>query len=215
MCKNDIIVFDVDGTLFDTKLGISKAINYALDKLEYPMIEYDSIDKYIGPPVKESFIRFHNMKEEDADKATSIYREIYILEYIKYSELYDGIIELLEYLKSKDCTICIATMKTQEQIDKLLEIKDMKKYFNVVIGAKKDGSLTKSNMLDMISKKFCNSNSKYMIGDTISDYKASEKSGFDFIGVIYGYGQFEGMKDIKLFDGVKELTIYLSDISYL
>ena len=72
---NKVIVFDVDGTLFDTKPGIIKALNEVLHKHGKEYINPSDEDKWIGPPVRNSFISYAGMNDEHAEDATKKYRK--------------------------------------------------------------------------------------------------------------------------------------------
>ena len=118
---NKVVVFDVDGTLCDTREGIISALNDVLARYHVQSISSEDECKYIGPSVRDSFIRYHNFSMKDAEEATKIYREIYVSSYIVKSKLYNGIKELLITLKNDGCILCLATMKTQKQVEKLLD----------------------------------------------------------------------------------------------
>ena len=183
-----VVVFDVDGTLFDTKPGIIKAINDVLNGFGMGCINATDEDKWIGPPIRDSFKKISGMSNEQAEEATKRYRRIYTEIYISESFLYEGMENVLNRLKSDGAHLCIATMKTKEQMDRLLSLKNMINVFEVVETAALDGSKSKVEMLDMIKNKFINSKYFYMVGDTVSDLEAANKAGFSFIEVDYGYG---------------------------
>lgn len=183
-----VIVFDVDGTLFDTKSGIVKALNEVLNNFGKSSINPADEDKWIGPPVRNSFVSFSNMDEEQAEEATKQYRQIYTEKYISESVLYEGMSEVLNTLRVGKCHLCIATMKTREQVKRLLSLKNMTDDFEIIEAASSDGSKSKSDMLTNLKTKYPNENQFYMIGDTIGDYVAASIANYKFIGVKYGYG---------------------------
>lgn len=183
-----VVVFDVDGTLFDTKPGIIKALNEVLHNFGKESISPADENKWIGPPVRNSFISFVGMNTEQAEEATKQYRQIYTDKYIAESVLYEGIAEVLIKLKDSGFHLCIATMKTQGQIERLLSLKKMTDVFEIVETAALDGSKTKADMLAFIKKQYSEENKFYMIGDTDGDYKATKKTNYNFIAINYGYG---------------------------
>ena len=69
------ILFDLDGTLTDPKEGITKSFQYALKHMGIEEENLDSLEKVIGPPLKDSFMEFYGMNEEDALEAVEKYRE--------------------------------------------------------------------------------------------------------------------------------------------
>lgn len=208
--KRSIFVFDLDGTLADTKPGIIKALNYVLHVNGQPEIETGDEDKFIGPPIKESLKKYYNFSEEKAQSAAELYRNIYVREYICESKLYDGLKTMLNYLRESNAVIGIATMKTQSQTDAFLKLFDMEYYFDVIKTANTSGNITKSNMLEDIWESYHEEcDCFYMIGDTIGDYMAAEKAGFIFISADYGYGDMTNIRCIHI-SKILELTRVLN-----
>lgn len=185
---NKVIIFDVDGTLFDTKPGIINALNEVLHVFKKSSICLIDEDKWVGPPVRESFKKYALMSEDQAELATKLYRQVYTEKYITNSDLYDGMGVVLKELKNKGYYLCIATMKTQNQIECLLALQNMKCMFDMIQTADLDGLITKSNMLAFIKSKFSNESKFYMVGDTDGDFEAASNVKMPFIFANYGYG---------------------------
>lgn len=191
-----VVVFDVDGTLFDTKLGIIKALNEVLNNLGKESISKADEDKWIGPPVRNSFISFAGMNPQQAEEATKRYRQIYTEKYIAKSIMYDGMTEVLSKLRDSGYHLCIATMKTQGQMEQLLSLKNMTDTFELVQTAALDGSKSKADMLDFIKRQYPSETQFYMIGDTMGDYEAARSSGYIFFAVSYGYGKLNLINNV-------------------
>lgn len=186
---NKVIVFDVDGTLFDTKKGIIKALNQVLQENNCSLILKVEENKYIGPSIKSSLMKWFKFNEDEAEKLVLLYRQYYVDKYIFDSKPYKNIICVLQKLYENNFILCIATMKTNKQILKLLKIFSLSKYFSVVEAAAEDGSISKSDMLYKIKSKFHNA-CFYMVGDTEGDYLAAKSQDFIFLYALYGYGKF-------------------------
>lgn len=201
------IVFDLDGTLFDTKRGIIFALNYVLNHYGKKTIPIEQEDLYIGPPIKQSLMEYSGFNEENAIKASNLYRSVYINKFIHFTKIYKEAINVLDHLKRRNVLLGIATMKTQLQVEKLFSIFDIQDYFTYIEFAKVDCSYTKEEML----KKIKSSNSDihnytcYYIGDTKGDLVASRESGFNFIYAQYGYGNID-KSDLNSIHDIKELT---------
>lgn len=187
MKKLFCVIFDVDGTLFDTKPGIIAALNEVLSNHFLPPVEFDEEDMFIGPPIKNSLIKFRGLDEEKAWILTEEYRRIYIESYIGRSQKYAGVDCLIDNLKKKSWISCIATMKTENQIKKMMKEFGGESEFECIKCAKDDGSKTKAEMISELKRKFKNY-SLYMIGDTEGDKEAAKEAEVKFIGVTYGYG---------------------------
>lgn len=152
MKKRYGIIFDVDGTLFDTRVGIIQALNYVLKFHHREPIEKSDESKYIGPPVKKALIEYQGMDEVEAEDAAMSYRQYYVEKFIRASVLYDGTLETLDTLKRAGCFLGIATMKTMPQLETLLRNFDCYDCFSVLKAAREDGGLSKAQMLRNIRK---------------------------------------------------------------
>lgn len=184
-----LIVFDVDGTLFDTKDGIYAALEDVFQQFDIGTFNRDEGLKYIGPPIRDSLVKYNGLSLEQAQKATEYYRYVYVDKYITLSKLYEGTRDLLEKLKNDGIRSSIATMKTSEQIGKLFDITDIDTdAFDCIETAQKNGNLSKREMISRIKNK-CSINERIvMIGDTEGDREAADAAGVDFVGAVYGYG---------------------------
>ncbi len=85
------LLFDLDGTLTDSGLGITNSVMYALSKFNIDVCDRSLLYKFIGPPLKDSFERFYGFSDEQAELAVKYYRDYYIKQGIYENEVYDGI----------------------------------------------------------------------------------------------------------------------------
>ncbi|SFN79207.1 phosphoglycolate phosphatase [Pseudobutyrivibrio sp. UC1225] len=182
------IVFDIDGTLFDTKEGIIQALNEVIKVYGGEYIRSEDADKYIGPPIYKSLSIFQNYDSAVAENATRLYRKIYVEKYIKKSNPYPFMIETLSILKSKGIKLAIATMKTKKQVEVLLDYFKIKEMFDIVQYVVEDGVSSKNDMLAFI-RKVISVEEYYMVGDTMGDYTAAKENDFRFVFAKYGYGE--------------------------
>ena len=74
--KYEVIIFDLDGTLTDSKLGITKSIQYALKKYGLDIQNLDELTKFIGPPLMESFSRYYSFSEKKIQGSTGILQRV-------------------------------------------------------------------------------------------------------------------------------------------
>ena len=70
------ILFDLDGTVTDPMIGITKSVQYALNKFDIEVEDLNELCKFIGPPLKDSFMNFYNFTEEDALNALEVGNEV-------------------------------------------------------------------------------------------------------------------------------------------
>ena len=76
MKKYDTILFDLDGTLTDSGLGIVNAVKYGLDYYGIPLGDVDP-NEFVGPPMRDSFQKFYGFSPEKADEAVKVARVYY------------------------------------------------------------------------------------------------------------------------------------------
>lgn len=205
--KNDrkkLVVFDVDGTLFDTKIGIQAALNWVLNYYGIDSIQENEINKFIGPSIFTCFKEFYRFDDEKAYEAMALYRKIYVEKYIQLSNPYKGSFDVIIALKKQGVSLAIATMKTKSQTEKILDIFSMKKYFDEIRCAKEDGSLSKGQMLNDLKKLYSNYLCT-MVGDTKGDFNAALEANYRFIYAKYGYGNLESESNILQINSLDEL----------
>lgn len=201
------IIFDVDGTLFDTRDGIIQALNYVLKIYGRSKIKKKDEAKYIGPPIKKSLMEFQDMEESEAKEATSLYRKSYVEKFIGNSVWYDSVVETLIALKEKGAVLGIATMKTMPQMEALIQNFQYDNLFSVLKVAREDGSLSKAMMLKDIKKEYPEVEKFVMVGDTMGDLNAAKEAGYEFVAADYGYGDISRIdtKHISSFFELQEI----------
>ena len=71
------LIFDFDGTLFDTGPGILRSVQYALERFGIRETDLGKLRKFVGPPLVDSFMELYGMPPEQAKEAVAFYRERY------------------------------------------------------------------------------------------------------------------------------------------
>lgn len=187
------ILFDLDGTITDSQEGIKNSIEYALKYFNIEINDRSELDKYIGPPLRQSFMEFAGLSEKDSHTAMTKYREYYGPKGIFENRVYDGMEELLFSLKNKGNKIILATSKPWIYAEIILEHFNLKKYFDFVAGSELNGVRTKkADVIKYAVDKYKIPLSKaVMIGDREHDISGAKKNGLKTIGVLYGFGSRE------------------------
>ena len=98
MIKN--VIFDLDGTLLDTREGILESAKYAAKVLGFKELPHETLLKFVGPPIQQSFMTFYGCDKETAQKGADIFRDFYKKDALLKAKPYEGIYELCETLKS-------------------------------------------------------------------------------------------------------------------
>ena len=112
--KYKYILFDLDGTLTNSKEGITKSVQYALKKYDILIKDLDLLEKFIGPPLKDSFIEYYKFNEKQALLAIEYYREYFKGNGMFENKVYEHMELLLSKLKKKGLILIVATSKPTE-----------------------------------------------------------------------------------------------------
>jgi len=190
------ILFDMDGTLTDSKQGILKSMQYAVKHfgIEVKDAELDAYSFFIGPPLRDGFRRFREIKEEDIETAVKKYREYYVPHGMFDNQIYEGIEHLLKSLKERGKTVILATSKNELFAKQILEHFGILKYFDFTVGAELDGSRSDKAEIILACLERIGLDKKpltVMVGDRNHDITGAAKNNIESVGVLYGYGSFE------------------------
>lgn len=194
----DVILFDLDGTLTDSGPGITNSVAYALKKYGIEVADRTELFKFIGPPLKESFEKYYGFSSEKAVKAIEYYREYYVDKGLFENTVYEGIEELLKAIQASGKTAIVATSKPEIFAKKILEHFDIAKYFAHIVGANMDETRTKKDEVISYVLHNCHipeGSRILMIGDREHDILGAKKTGLDSLGVLFGYGDYEELKN--------------------
>lgn len=194
------ILFDLDGTLTDPKIGITKSVQYALRKLGINEPDLDKLDPFIGPPLMDSFKKFYNFDERKAWQGVEYYRDEYFNKKGMFENtLYEGIPELLEKLyKSK--SLYVVTSKPTVFSEQIIQHFHLSKYFKKVVGPdlhikNPSKEILIKSVLDVHENE--KKENFVMIGDREHDIIGAQTNGIDSVGVLYGYGSREEIEHAK------------------
>lgn len=214
--KYKTVLFDLDGTITDSSLGITSSVAYALDKKGIAYESKDSLKHFIGPPLKEQFMSCYGLSSEEGSEMVEFYREYYGTKGIYECSLYSGIIELLSKLKTEGAKVVLATSKPEKYARMILEHFSLTDKFDFIAGANLDN--TRTGKADVIAYALestgesGNKNAVVMVGDHFADVVGASVCGIDCIFVTYGFGDnSKGIEagPVALADDVSDLEKYL------
>ena len=192
------ILFDLDGTISDPKMGITKSVRYSLKSFGIEIDNTDELTPFIGPPLRDSYKKFYGFTDSEAETAVAKYREYFAETGIFENTLYNGIAEMLKALKTLDKTLVIATSKPTVYAVRILEHFNIGDYFKFVSGSELDGTRSKKDEVIAFAMKNCgitSADSTIMVGDREHDIIGAKKSGIDSVGVLYGYGDYDELSN--------------------
>ncbi|MDZ5471239.1 HAD family hydrolase [Bacillus sp. 31A1R] len=189
-----IILFDLDGTLSDPKIGITKSVQYALGKMGVIEPNLDKLEPFIGPPLQESFSTIYQFTNEQVSEAIKFYRERFVEKGMFENEMYSNIPELLKELKGNGYELVVATSKPTVFAEQILKYFEIEAFFSLVVGSNLDGTrIAKGEIIQYILDQYPEfvKDNFIMIGDRKHDMIGANQVGIDCIGVTYGYGSEE------------------------
>lgn len=214
MSNHACVIFDLDGTLADTKQGIVRGFQYAAKEMGFAYLpQYEN--SIIGPSLIDSFRHLYGLPEEEAREAVRHYRAYYYKQCMFEYSLYEGIENLIKTLRKEGRTLAVATTKYQKYALLMLENSRLIAYFDCVAGSMEDGSRAgKKELLEVVMEQTAYSAQQcIMIGDKHYDGEGAACYKMDFIWAKYGYGKEEEMREIPITfvaENVKELYQYFA-----
>ena len=183
------IFFDLDGTLTDPKIGITRSIQFALEKLGRNVPTGDDLVWCIGPPLLESFEKLLDDREL-AVTALSLYRERFTDTGLYENRVYAGIEDSLATMGASGHRLFIATSKPTIYARRIVEHFAMGRYFERLFGSELDG--THNDKTELLSHALeetgIDSREAVMIGDRSYDMIGARNNQMTAVGVLYGYG---------------------------
>lgn len=178
------VIFDVDGTLFDTGEGIRDCARAALQALGVSFPE-EKLNLFIGPSLYHSFTQTAGLGEADALKGVELYRARYKTTGIDMSKPYDGVHDLLRRLHESGYVLSVASSKPQDMVEYLLQKYDMRKYFTAVVAAQFG---TRSSDKSAYVREAACGERNVMVGDTHFDIDGAHAAGVPAVAAAYGFG---------------------------
>ena len=182
-----LIIFDMDGTLVNSGSMIANTVNYVRKELGFSQMEKNYILEKVNDPLINSAEFFYGT-EHFTDEQAKLFEDYYHKNCLNDLEIYDGIKELLEDLKS-DFKFCVATNANSEFAHKMLGHLEISQYFNKIVGYN-DVKNPKPHP-DMVHKLITHINTtrdkSLLIGDSHKDTQAASNAGIDSIFATWGF----------------------------
>lgn len=196
MAKFDVVLFDFDGTVADTSPGIKEGLLHTFRLNNLPSMTDSEMDRFIGPPLDDSFVKYCSVTIEKAKSMVLDFRAHYHTKAIDKFVIYPCIKESLEVLREKGITVAIATSKPEMMAVYILKKAGLYEYFDVVQGATLDGKLIKKSDIvrHVLDKDEVRGKKALMVGDTEFDIIGAHNNGIAALWVNYGFGTKEAAK---------------------
>ena len=186
MFKN--IIFDIDGTLLDSKRDIAGAQLWVLQQLGVDNFTREDLYPHIGKTLKETFtLLLPNRLHARIPEAAIMYRDYYRPRALETTTLFPGVKETIEILHIKNIRLATATIKSSETTKRVLEYFGVAEYFSQLQGT--DGMPPKPDpaiLNKILRDQFWAREETLMVGDTDRDIMLGANAGIPTCGVTYG-----------------------------
>lgn len=192
------LLFDLDGTLTDPKIGFVMCIKYALTRLTAQVPTDDALASYIGPPLQHSFAQMLGPDRADRiEEAVALYRECYATNGLFENAVYPGIVPLLRHMRQHASTLHVATSKLTIFARRIIDHFGLSEFFDGVYGSELDGVRSdKSELIAYIlERENFSAGAVTMIGDRSHDMIGARRNGVKPVGVLWGYGSREELAE--------------------
>lgn len=204
------LFFDLDGTLTDSMPGITRSVRYALERLGIEVPDLQSLVRFVGPPLKESFMTFYGMTTTEAERAIALTREYFVPKGMFENELYAGVPELLDATRRAGCVNVMATSKPEPFARQIAAHFGIDTRFELISGSTLDGSrTTKAEVIGHALRTLgITPGEAVMIGDRHHDIEGAAATGLTAIGVRWGYapeGELEAARPAAIADDIDAL----------
>ena len=212
----DIVIFDLDGTLIDSRIGIHSSVVHALKEMGVDAVDQALLSQFIGPPLIDSFQGICGLSEAEAERAVAIYKDYFAEEGIKGFEVYEGVQELLWLLRASGVTMASATTKDDVFAREIALNADFLPYLAAVIGSDREGTMLRKpeliaaalSTLGVTAPVSPDAPRIVMVGDHALDILGAKANNIASIAVTYGFGDDDELQSAEpdhLADSVTEL----------
>ena len=194
----EYILMDLDGTLTNSKEGITKCLQYALEYFGVQIDNLNSLEKYIGPPLEQTFREGFGFGKEQAEVAIEKYRERFVPIGMYENRLYAGMEDALQRLKESGKVLIVATSKPEKFAITILKHFGIDGYFDDICGA--DPSVNRNEKEEVIryaleKHELTDLSDVLMVGDRKYDVEGARECGLLCMGVLYGFGSREELEE--------------------
>lgn len=211
------VLFDLDGTLTDSREGIVNSVKYTIEKLGGAMLDQQTLLKFIGPPLQDSFMEYCGYSREKALESVSVFRERYAPVGQYENQAAPGIREVLERLKAKGYTLALASSKPEELCVSICQRFGFTPFLSAVTGSPVNADWEKADVIREAMRRLgltdADKPELLMVGDRKYDVLGAAECGIPCVGVeFFGYaapGELEEAGAAAVVQTPEELEAYI------
>lgn len=191
------IFFDLDGTLTDPVLGITRCIQHALVQMGRTAPDLGSLRRCVGPPLQDSFAEL--LETEDAAllaRAIRLYRERFKPVGMFENSVYPDVPEGLETLRRQGHRLWVVTSKPHVFAREIVLHFGLDGFFERVHGSELSGvNADKGDLIrHVLAEEGILPEEAWMVGDRMHDVIGARRNGIEAIAVLWGYGTEEELR---------------------
>ena len=206
-----VLLFDLDGTLSDSRQGIVRCTRHALEQLGERVPSDDALAAFIGPPLRSMFGTLLSGEGGEAgggaagsagrgrrvEDAVRLYRERYDAVGLYEARLYDGVARMLEGAAARASRLFVATAKPRTFAVRVVEHLGISPFFAGIYGAELDGRFDAKEELirHLLEEEGVAPGEALMVGDRGVDVLAARANGVPAIGALWGYGSADELEE--------------------
>ena len=215
-----ILLFDLDGTLTDSREGIVRSVRYALEKRNRPIPPEDILLRFIGPPLEDSFRRYCGLTGEEAEEAVRLYRERYAPIGLYENRPAPGLADYCRRWKAEGCRLALASSKPEHLCEKVCARFGFAESLEVIAGSQPGAGMTKADVIRLAMERLglteAEKRRTVMIGDRRFDAEGAAECGLPCVGVeFFGYagpGELQAAGAAAVVRTAAELDQYLRSL---
>jgi phosphoglycolate phosphatase len=211
------VIFDLDGTISDSREGIYNAYRYAIQKLGLESPDQEVLKTLIGPPLQKGFAGVFKLEGRENENAVKVFREYYADKGLYENNLYDGMYLLLEELNASGACLYVATAKYLLYAKQVLKYFGIEHFFTEIAGADYEGK--HAGKLELIAgilrrNGITDPEEVVIIGDTGYDLDAAKELDIDSVGVAYGFTTYDEITSfdpdyvVRKVEDLREILLY-------
>ncbi|HDL20109.1 MAG TPA: HAD family hydrolase [Nitrospirae bacterium] len=214
MAKTELIIFDLDGTLVDSSVDITNALNYALNPYGFKPLTVEETVKLVGEGISRLIEKVLGERTDIKEQALERFLSFYSDHLTENTRPFPGVVETLDQLDGY--RKAVISNKREALSRRLLEELGMARYFNHILGSDSTSAKKPSPqpVLEVLNREGLSPDRAVMVGDSNLDIEAGNKAGVITVGVGYGYRPLEALKeaDFLIKERLDELLDILEDV---
>ncbi len=201
------VLFDLDGTLVDTKDLIYASFRHTFHKyMPEHILSEEELSSFMGPTLKASFLRY--FREDQVDELIAYYRSYNHEHHNEYIKGFPGAKETLKYLKDNDYSVGIVSNKVETTVRMGLTAFGLEQYVDVIVGAEEleRPKPDPQGLLLACQRLYHNHDDVIYVGDSPSDIEACKNMGAFSVAAAFDKDREAALLDAKPCKVIHQLT---------